>query len=427
MLSKEISFPLPSHAIQWWKQFHDPELNRAIEVALQNNLDLLSAKSTILQTEYTLMNSRTSFYPAVDLSLGASHSIDHTSKNISHSNDTSLSLQSSYELDFWGHINTLSNAALHNYKAKQFDYQTMYITLSSDFVTAWYTLSYLEESKTLLKERLKLAEDEVFLLKKRYLFQKAKQVDILSQQSEIKQIESELLSLEYQIHSYKNILNLFMGEKYKTFSFKPIKKLPKKLPKTALKIPAKVLFKRPDIRAAYEALKTEDSFSAAAVTAQYPRFSISSSFKNSELSKLFDEWYLSLISSFFTPLFDAGKLENDANLAIEKRNASLLQFKKALLKSSFEVSDALKALQTQKQLYGIIKEQLKIDQKKEYAYHMSYLHGTEDFKRYLDAKSALRATKEREISVRLELIKAYITLSRVTASGWSTVQQEEKK
>lgn len=426
-ISKEISFQLSTEVMQWWKHFHDPHLNHALQTALEDNLDLLTAKSTIKQAKYALISSKASLFPKADLSLGSSHSIDHTAKDVFYKDESSFSLQASYELDLWDHIHTLSNATLHTYREKQFDYQTIYITLSCDFVTTWYTLAYLEESKTLLRERLKLAKDEISLLKKHYLFQKAKQVDILSQQSEIKQIESELITLEYQIHSYKNVLNLFMGKKYETFLLKPIKKLPKKLPKTALKIPARVLFKRPDIRAAYEALKTEDTLSAAAVSAQYPHFSINSSFKNTKLSQLFEEWYLTLSSSLLTPIFDAGRLENDANLAIEKRKASLLQFKKLLLKASIEVSDALKALQTQKQLHTIIKKQLKIDQEKEYAYHMSYLHGTEDFKRYLDAKSALRATKEREISTRLKLIEAYITLTRVTASGWSIIQQEGKK
>jgi len=413
--------------IHWWKRFHDPELDRALHIVLKKNFDILRAESAVKQARYTLSNAQSALYPQVDLLLGASHTIDHTSDTLRKYDLTSLSLQASYEVDLWGEIDALSRASLHNYRAKQFEYQTVYTTLACDVVTTWYTLAYFEENQEVLQGRLKLAKDEIKLLKKRYLAQEATSIDILSQQSQIKQIESELITLAYQKHTYRNILTVYLGDTKDISTLTLPEKLPEKLPEIKKEISLKTLLKRPDIRTAYENLKAEDAYAAAAISAQYPRFSLSASLKNSDIDNLLDQWYTTLAGSLVAPIFDANNRENSANLALEKRKASLLAFKQLLLKASLEVSDALKAYHTQQKLHTILHHQLKIDWEKANAYRMGYLYGTEDFKRYLDAKSDLRSTKEREIYTRLQLIESYITLLRVTAEGWSIEYKTEEK
>ncbi len=427
-IPKELtSTKLPHDIPKWWRAFGDKELNRVMEIALEHNYDIQQAKSAIKEANYALLSTQSTSYPQVDISLGSTYSVDHTTDNHSDYSNHSLSLQSSYEVDLWGKINALEVAAQHQYQAKIYDYQTIYTTLSSDVVTTWYTLAYYAAYKRVLQARLKLAKNELTMLKKRFLYQEAKSVDILSQKSEIKQIEASLVTLDYQEHTYRNMLNALLGGGVSKYHINLPRKLPSKLPHTHRTLAVKTLYSRPDIKAAYERLQADDAQSAAIVWSQYPRFTLSSSLKSSELDHLFDLWYLSLADSLTAPLFRAGELENNAKEALEKRHTSLLAFRQQLLDASIETSNALKALQTQQKLYALVQEQRHIDREKERAYRMSYLHGTEDFKRYFDAQTASTNTQERVLSTHLQLIESYITLMRVTASGWLPLQPEEKQ
>ncbi len=425
-LLNEQNLSLDTKSQTWWKDFNNSKLNTLMQEALDKNLDLLAAQSRIKQASYSLIIAEALKYPDLGLSLGASYTVNHFENKTIESNDITGSLEASYEVDLWGRIASLNEATIHEYKQKEFDYQSIQVMLSSSLVTNWYDLAYTFESEKLLKKRIVLSQKEIELLKRRYQVQRAKIVDLLSQESTLKQLELDLTSLRFQKHAYKNALFSLMSKSPEDSSLFEGLSLPVNILTPSLIVPSDALLKRPDIRAAYETLKAQDAKSAAAVSAQYPRFSLSASIQQNDMSfnNLFDLWYTRLAVSMFTPLFDAGVLKAEAKTALEKRRELLLNLKQLFINASVEVSNALKDIQTQKRNYLLVKEQLIIDEKKEASYHMYYLYGTEDFKRYLDSKIALYLTQEREIKIRLNLIKAYVTLYRVTSSAWSDMKEK---
>ena len=265
-----------------------------------------------------------------------------------------------------------------------------------------------------------MARKEVALLKQRYKRQRAKLVDLLSQQSSLKQMESDLEAVKYQKELYKNSLLALLGKAPLEFNLKKSPSLPEKMPKQISSISSEVLLNRPDIQAALESLKAQDRRVSATVSSQYPRFSISASVRQSDitLNNIFENWSSSIVASLLAPIYDAGSREADVKIAINKRKELLFHLKQLLVDAAAEVANSLKSIETKQKSYQIAKQQLLIAQKKEQSYRMYYLYGTEDFKRYLDSKQALKLAKDREIRSRLELIKAYISFYRATASGW---------
>ena len=416
----ETNLSLPNRPEKWWEGFCDKELNYLLNEAITKNFDLLAAKSRISQAKETLAKIDSSLYPSVDLSLSGSHSKESFENSTFVSNDISGSLQASYEVDLFGRLDALSKAGFHDYNRQKFDYETAYIALSSNLVTNWYDLAYSYESEKILKERIELARKEVALLKQRYQRQKAKLVDFLSQQSSLKQMESDLEAVKYQKELYKNTLSALLGKSPLEFNLNTIPSLPEKMPKQIRTVSSEVLLNRPDIQAALESLKAQDRRVAATVSAQYPRFSFNASVRQSDitLNNIFENWYSSITASILAPIYDAGSRETDVKIAIKKRKELLFHLKQLLVEAAVEVVNAIKSIETKQKSYLIAKQQLLIAEKKEASYRMHYLYGTEDFKRYLDAKLALKTAKEREVKSRLELIKAYISFYRATASGW---------
>lgn len=414
---------------KWWKNFENRELNELMEYALVQNLDLLAAKSRIKQASYSLSIAESLKHPDLKLSFNASKTTNYFDGSKEESNNLSGTLEASYEVDLWNRISSLNKASIHEYKYKKFDYQTSYVILSSNIVNNWYNLAYVHESKKLLKKRIILNHKELKLLKRRYQIQKVKLTDLLSQESTIKQLELELSNLNFYEQIYKNTIFSLLSKQPENVNFISELKIPKKVPKYIDSVPSSIILQRPDILTEIENLKAQDSKAAAAVSAQYPLFSLSASIRQNDmtLNNLFDIWYTTLIGSVVTPLFNTKNLKEEAKSSLEKRKELLLHLKQLFINASIEVSNALKEIQVQKKNYLLIKQQLIIDKKKEASYRINYLHGTGDFKHYLDSKTSLYLSQEKELTTRLDLIKAYVTFYRVTASAWSNINLREKE
>ena len=360
-------------------------------------------------------------YPSLD----AGVDIKHSNSYYENSNTVSASLRAGYEIDIWGRLDDLREASIYDEYRSRFDRQAMTVAITAMMVNEWYGFGYTRSYIRYLERKIALAKKEVELLRQRYRTRQAGIVDLLSQESALKQMESELESMELQEHGHCSAIALLLGENVEKFSCEGPETLPDVDGLSTPVIESRHILARPDIAAALATLKAQDRRAAAAVSAQYPRFSLSASAGESDMrfSDLFENWYTSISASLVAPLFDGGSRDADARMALERRNESLLILKKLFTDASVEVSDALKAIETGRRNYKTLHKQLSIDEKRVAGYRSGYLHGTEDFKRYLDAKMTLISTQQKVLRAKLDLINAYVALQRSTASGWEPVDR----
>ncbi|BBG65062.1 RND efflux system, outer membrane lipoprotein, NodT family [Hydrogenimonas sp.] len=414
------NFSLQNGPVAWWQIFDDPALDRLMERLFENNLDLMAAKSRIVQAEIARQKAGAPLSPSLDFGADAKHYVG----SFENYNTVSASFRAGYEIDLWGRLDDLSEAAIYDERQRSFDYQAMAVTLSATLVNEWYGFVYTVNYSTFLKRKIALAKKGVELLRRRYFARQAKLSDLLLQESVLKQMESELTTLRYLEHGHRNAIAALLGEDGGKLSMERSAVLPYIETGRTPVVDSKCILKRPDIAAAIASLKALDRRAAAAVSAQYPRFSLAASAGQDNIlfNNLFELWYSSITASLAAPLFDGESRAADARMALEKRKEQLLRLKKLLIDASVETSNALKALETGRINYLNLVEQLRIDEKKAACYRSGYLHGTEDFKRYLDAETALISTRQKVLRAKLDLITYSVALYRSTASGWRPVR-----
>ncbi|NPA30191.1 MAG: TolC family protein [Epsilonproteobacteria bacterium] len=407
----------------WWRLFGDAPLDRAVNEMLGRNLDLQSAASRVLQARYAMGKSRAARLPSLDLSVGVSRSVNHFDTGTIASNELSTGVRAAYELDLFGRLEDLDEAARQDWRQRRFDYEALAIAMSADLVENWYGVAYADESLRFLKRRIRMAEKELALLKKRYRAQRATVMDLFSQQSLVRQLCADRADLRYERKVYESAVAVLMAKDPRSFTSLAAA-LPEPIDAPLPDVDSEVLLRRPDIKAAYAALEALDRRAAAAVSAQYPRFSLSATLSDNDMrfNNLFDLWYTSVAATVLTPLFDGGSRESDAKIALERRREALLRLKQSLIEASGEVVKAVKSFEQKRRGYRLLRQRVALEAKKVASYQNAYLHGTEDYKRYLDAELSYLSLRMQEIRERYDLVRAAVGFYRVTASGWRRIE-----
>jgi len=420
--------------IGWREFFTDPRLQALIAAALENNRDLRVA--ALRMEEARALYNIQSADRLPNLNLGASGSRARTplsasplgaavpgaeNASIVTSNyQVGLSL-SAFELDFFGRVRSLSEAALEQYLATEEAQRAAQIAIVAEVAKAYLAERAFAEQLSLAEATLKGRQSSYELAQKRFEVGASSALDL--RQNEILTLGARIssLSLRRQRAQAENALTLLVG--------KPLAGLPPGLTlseqKTVAEIPAglpsDLLARRPDIRAAEQRLKSANASIGAARAAFFPRISLTAGIgtASSELSNLFEAgtrtW--SFMPQMLLPLFDAGRNSANLNLAHARNNIAVAEYEKSIQVAFREVADALAARATlneeadaQRAVQEAQAERLRLAD-------LRFQNGVASSLDLLDAQRELYAAQQALIQTRLLRLTNAIDLYRGLGGG----------
>jgi NodT family efflux transporter outer membrane factor (OMF) lipoprotein len=326
-----------------WPQFvADERARRLVQAALQSNRDLRVAVLNVEQARAALGVQRADRLPSVGVGLSASRG---SSAGGGTASSYAAGLQlSSFELDLFGRVKSLSDAAAARYLASEEGRRAAQLSLVATVVQADLALRGSEELLALTRRTLASREASTVLVKRRFELGAAAEPELRAAESLVAAARVAIAALERQRQLDHNALVLLLGQP-----------LPADLPAAAplaatafaelpAGLPSEVLLQRPDVRQAEQALAAAQANIGAARAAFFPRISLTASLglASPQLSTLFDgagAW--SLGGQLLQPLFDGGR--NRANLAVAEaqRDITVAQYEKAVQSAFREVADAL--------------------------------------------------------------------------------------
>lgn len=340
--------PLPD----WQAYFPDPRLQALIEAALEHNRDLRIATARIAEARAQYGIQQAERLPGVNLNASRSASLTPASTSLTgrpyqaQRYDVNASLVS-FELDFWGRVRNLNEAAKASYLATEAAQRAFRLSLIADVANAY--LSVLE-----LRERAKLAADTAEgrgvmrdLLARRREVGVTSDLEALQAEGSYQAARAEQANLQRQLAAAENLLAQLVGN------------IPADLPAgRALEeqdipanliagLPGEVLLQRPDVLAAEQRLIAANANIGAARAAFLPRISLTGSFGTAsrQLSSLFntgsDAW--SFQPALTLPLFDAGRTAANVDVAEARKVIAVAEYEKTLQQAFREVADLLAA------------------------------------------------------------------------------------
>ncbi|GAC1624608.1 MAG: efflux transporter outer membrane subunit [Nevskia sp.] len=333
--------------LAWWQAFADPTLRKLQADALQANLDLQIAISHMLAARdgVTIAASQKS----VQLSLGAAP-VDAAA--VSAVNRKAglyeIGFSARYELDFWGRIANQVDAAKAAQAASVFDAGTVQIALQAALARGYFRLRALDEQIALQQQRGALADEALRLAQLRAAAGRTALEPVRAATSMRDAAQAQLAQQRRERRLAEMQLALLLGQAPEFFELPP---LPLRgtvsLPSLPALLPATVIARRPDLRAAEQRLREAHADVAAARAALLPKISLSA-----ELGLVSGPLSAPLRGSrglfgigpeIDAPILDGGRRRAEVDARAHARAAALLEYRKAVLAALADVESALLA------------------------------------------------------------------------------------
>lgn len=409
-----------ANQIAWKQYFGDARMNQLIDLSLANNRDLRVAILNIEQARAAYQIRRADILPTVSLAATGSRTPGPNDSIVS-AYQVGLGV-SAFELDLFGRVRNLSDAALAQYLATEEARKATQISLISSVANAYLALLADDELLELTRQTLAGREDSLRLTQLKFDNGVVSKLDL---QQAVSLVETARVVLAQQIRQRAqdaNLLVLLVGQPLpetlpaaRTLAQTQLADLPAGLPSDLLAV-------RPDIRAAEQQLIAANANIGAARANFFPRISLTATAgtASNELSGLFKggSFGWTFAPQAILPIFDYGR--NTANLGSARagRDIAVANYEKAIQVAFREVSDNLAGQAT-------FAEQLRAQQGVAAAeadrFRLSdlrYRSGAASYLELLDAQRALFDAQRAAIQANLLRLQNQVTLYRVLGGGW---------
>ena len=406
--------------IGWRDFFTDPKLEELIARALDNNRDLRVAVLNVERTRAQYNVQRADRFP----SLGASLGLNRTGGNVVNPGDVySASVDAAFELDLFGRVRSLSNAALQRYFAQEEARRSAQLALIAEIANVYLSLAADQESQQVAQATLDNQQESYALVVKRYEAGAVSALDLAQAQTTVETARADVARYAGLVATDINLLRLLVGapveEALLPQGFDPAVSGLAPLP---AQLPSQVLLRRPDVLQAEHLLRGANANIGAARAAFFPSISLPGSVgtASNELSGLFDSgtrtW--SFVPRINLPIFQGGRLRASLGIATADRDIALAQYEKSIQSGFREVADALALTRTLADRRDAQQALLDATRKAHELSTARYERGRDSFLNLLDAQRSLYAAQQGLVSAQLAEQTNRITLYKVLGGGW---------
>ena len=345
--------------LKWFEVFRDPQLDGLIKVALVQNYDLRDAVARFDQARANLGITRSNQYPQVSASgdlqftrLSRDGQFPLPASFVTNQNrnwgEASLNLLS-FQVDLWGQLRRATEASRANLLNADWNRKTVISTVVSQVATDYFQLLELDSELRISQNTLVTRQESLKLTLDREEHGIATELDARQAEQLVESAAESIPQLKQQIEQTEDQTSLLLGknpggiDRARGFSADYV------TPEVPAGLPSALLERRPDIRAAEQALIAANANIGVAKAAYFPQISLTGSIggQSSSLAKLFSgpNAVYSFVPQLTQPIFTAGRLKNTVRLAEAQQQDAQIAYEKSISTAFKEVSDALIAHQ----------------------------------------------------------------------------------
>jgi outer membrane protein, multidrug efflux system len=413
-------------ALGWRQFFPDQRLQGLIATALENNRDLRSAALRIQEARAQYNIQSADLLPTVYA--GASAARTRTPAALSPtgtsliSNSYQVGLNpAAFELDFFGRVRSLNDAALAQYLATEEAQRSAQISLVAAVAQAYLAERAFAEQQVLAQQTLEGRRTAFQLAQKRFDVGASSALDLRLNDTLVQSARVSYVTLTRQRAQAENALVLLVGAPITDTAPAPTLSNEQLVTDIPPGLPSELLTRRPDIRAAEQRLRAANANIGAARAAFFPRISLTAGLGSAsgDLSGLFkagsQTW--TFAPQLLLPIFDAGRNQGNLELAKVRKNLAIADYEKTIQTAFREVSDALVAraaleeqIDAQSRFLDAQAERLKLSD-------LRYQNGVASSLDVLDAQRELFNAQQALVQARLLRLTNAIDLYRSLGGG----------
>jgi NodT family efflux transporter outer membrane factor (OMF) lipoprotein len=428
----------------WWRVFRDPVLDRLIQIAYNQNLTLVAAGTRVLQARAELGVAIGDFYPQ---SQRATSSLIYTRP--SHSDPTatpqsqvsgfwraSLGASIDWELDFWGKFRRAIQSADAAYLASIASYDDTLVTLLGDVATTYIGIRTLQTQIAIAEDNIVKQKKALAIAEARFRGGVATKLDVYQAENVLGQTEATVPQLTAQLKQGMNALRVLLG-----MAPQPLDNLlrgPQTIPvppiDVAVGVPADLVRRRPDIRAAELAAMSQSAQIGFAEADLYPAFSLFGTFgtvsANVGHNKLSDIVMGKGITFGFGPTFqwnilNYGQITNTVRVQDAKLQELLVDYQNSVLTAQQQVENGLATfLESRKEVDDLRRSVAAANAALGLAF-LQYQLGTRDFTTVLTAEQNLYTAQNDLAMAEGNVSTGLATVYEALGGGWQIRDNNE--
>lgn len=419
-------------SVAWQSFVTDDTLRGLITQSLANNRNLRQTLLDVEAARATYRVERADRLPTVGLQADGTRQRIPGDLSSTGNSQVQSTYQSgiglaAFELDLWGRVRSLSNAALQEYLATEEAARSVQISLVSEVIQAYVTRDGALHRLSLTSSTLKAREAGLTLMKHRREAGAATALEYQDAVGLAAQARAELSRVEREVRQSSHALGLLVGDTAVALPDSPGTST-LLVQDIAVGAPSELLTYRPDIKAAEHRLQARNASIGAARAAFFPRISLTGLFGSSsaELSDLFSggqrAW--SFMPQIYLPIFDGGRNRANLDLATLRRDSAVAAYEGTVQTAFREVADALAATDTLRHEEEAREQLAQSGMASLGLAEARWRGGVDSQLRYLDAQRSDFSNRMSLIETATQRQIALATLFRVLGGGWPQKVQE---
>ena len=419
----------PAILAEWWKTLEDPELNSLIDRAIAANLDLRTAQAQLRRARAERNIAQANRSPSVGV--GGSATRSGTTEDAS--SLYSASLDATWELDVFGGLARGVEAAEADLQAAEEVRRDVLVTVLAEVALNYADLRTLQRRRTIAQDNLESQQRYLSILMAQKQEGAATQLEVNRAEANVATTRSAIPSLEQQLSETKNRLAVLIGRNPGELNaeLEAVSKLAVPQARVAVGVPAQVLRRRPDVRAAERRLAAETARVGVAVADLYPKFALKGSIGLESLS--LESLFKTASGVFgFGPsaqwnAYDGGRTRERIEVQSALQEEALIDYDRAILTALEDVQNAVTAF-TQEQLRN---HSLEVAAKSEAnAAKLAtarYDAGVTDFLSVLDAQRSRLGAEDELARSNGAILSNLIRIYKALGGGWTPEPSKAEK
>jgi multidrug efflux system outer membrane protein len=408
----------------WWKQFNDPALDRLMDEALENNMDVMLAVANIAKARAALGMANAQLYPSLNAAANASRSETKASGSWIDSESYSLNGVLSYELDLWGRLRDAKQAALSSLLAMEATKDAAFLSLSASVAESYFALLTLERNIDSVQNLLDFKKAGYVMRKRQYAAGAISELVFARVEADISGTTAQLEELLYRREAAATALAVLIGRSPKAIVEDRIL-LAKTAPNvtiSTINLPSDLIGRRPDIKAAEESLKAANYAIGQARAAYFPSISLTGSagYQSSELGDLMKSGsaVTQISGGVSVPIFDFGRIGANVDAAKADKDRAIIGYRQSVQKAFAEAHSALIRRDLSSRRLSNAKAQSDALERAMQLTRRQYEAGYMDYIEVIDAEGLFLNAKINENDTRLENLSAIVNLFKALGGGW---------
>lgn len=435
-------------AVRWWESFNDPTLTALVRSAREQNLGLRAAGLRVLQARAARGIAVGQFFPQVQRMTGGIDNQRLSANDPAGDGDrsfatNSIGFEAAWELDFWGKFRRGIEASDALVLQTVAEYDAVLVSLVADVATSYIIIRSLEERLGYARANVTLQKETLELTEVRFRAGKVSELDVSTARATLANTQSLIPEFENALRKTKLALCVLLGctpsgldaELAPTGGGAGV--MPEAPASIAAGIPADLLRRRPDVRAAERAAAAQSARIGQATADLLPSISVSGSTgfvssnydgaRSPQLGNIFDSdsfaGFVGLRVNW--PIFNYGRITGNIRVQDALYEQAVAGYKDAVLRAAADVESGLSEFLKSKERAGFLGEAVTASSRSVELSLIQYRVGAVDFIRVNTAQTQLVEQQDALVTARAAIALGAVRSYRAVGGGWEVREGQE--